>query len=320
MIPKYVRLKEIINEKISKGEYPIGSKLPPEVQLAKEYNVSRSTVRQTLELLKEEGIIAKRWGSANTILAKSNSSKKSVVKIILPNKNYPFFENIIEDVETVILKEGFQLDINETNNCVNTEREYLSEMLNDAYGGLIIMPTHSSISSVNRDLIQLLLKRQVPTVFINCAPDGVYNPTVVAADNQARGYLMARHFINEGHKNLGGIFLHDDVVSTQAYYGFISAMRDANIPINNEWFLFVNSVDFPGVSTRANETINSFLREICHEAPIIYIDDPTLYSEGTNPVYKSIFILAKSIGKEAAKAFLEIKKNGNSKSITIPYK
>lgn len=320
MIPKYIRLKEIINDKISKGEYPIGSKLPTEMQLADEYNVSRSTVRQTLELLKEDGIISKRWGSGNTIISKNNTSKKNVVKIILPDKKYPFYENLVEDIETLLLKEGFQPDFCETKGSVNSEREYLSSMLNDAYGGLIILPTHSSVSSTNTDLMQILLKRQVPIVFINSAPKDIYSPTVIAADNYARGYYMARSYINEGHKNIGGIFLQDDVASTLAYSGFIDAIRDANLTINDAFFLFVNSIDFPGMSTRAEHTINEFLRVAYQDASVIYVDDFTLYPEGAFPVYRSNLHLSKSFGKEIAKAFIALKKNGNSKSITIPYK
>ncbi len=320
MIPKYIRLKEIINEKISKGVYPIGSKLPTEMQLAAEFNVSRSTVRQTLELLKDDGVISKHWGSGNTVLSKNNSVRKNVVKIILPEKFYPFADNLIEDIEAVLLKEGLKPDICETHNSVNSERAYLSEMLNDAYGGLIIIPTHSSISSTNADMLQLLLKRQVPIIFINSAPNVIYNPTIVAADNYTRGYHMARNFINEGHKKIGGIFLHDDVASTSAYSGFVDAIRDANLEIIDQCFLFVNSVDFSGMCTRTNDTINHFLKIAYQDASVIYMDDSSLYSEGSLPVYRSTLQPTKSFGKEAAKAFIELKKNGNSKSVTIPYK
>ena len=76
MVPKYIVLKEKINEDILSDIYPLDSKLPTEVELAKKYNVSRSTVRQALELLVNDGIISKRWGSGNTVISKSDSSKK----------------------------------------------------------------------------------------------------------------------------------------------------------------------------------------------------------------------------------------------------
>lgn len=322
MIPKYIKLKESINEKILSGEYPLGAKLPTELQLSEEYAVSRSTVRQALELLEENGIISKHWGSGNTVIAKSDSSKKNIIRIIVPSVKSFFYENFTEDIETQLLKEGFQVEILETMGQFSVERQYLSEMLNDVYGGLIIQPTHSSLNSTNEDLLQILLKRQTPVVFINSAPGNLYNPTIISADNYARGYQMARHFINGGHRNLGGIFLQDDIASLNAFSGFIDALRDANFPIIDTCFLFCNSFDYSGMSSRSDDTINAFIKASIKEKDIdvIYIDDMSLYSHESFSVERSNLELTKSFGKEIAKAFISLKKNGNSKSITIPYK
>ena len=73
-----------VNEDILSGFYPLDSKLPTEVELAEKYKVSRSTVRQALELLVNDGIISKRWGSGNTVISKSDSSKKNTVMVLLP--------------------------------------------------------------------------------------------------------------------------------------------------------------------------------------------------------------------------------------------
>ena len=99
MVPKYIILKEKINEDILSGVYPLDSKLPTEVELAEKYSVSRSTVRQALDLLVGEGIISKRWGSGNTVISKSNSSKKNTVMLIVPD--IKSVNTIIEDISVL---------------------------------------------------------------------------------------------------------------------------------------------------------------------------------------------------------------------------
>ena len=42
----YVQLKELIKEKIEKGEWKINDKIPSERDLEKDYDVSRMTVRK----------------------------------------------------------------------------------------------------------------------------------------------------------------------------------------------------------------------------------------------------------------------------------
>ena len=109
MIPKYILLREKINEEILQGTYPMASKLPTEVELAKIYNVSHSTVRQALDLLVKDGIISKHWGSGNTVIGKSDSSKKDTVMILLPDISSQRGSSLLSDISSTLLKQGFKV-------------------------------------------------------------------------------------------------------------------------------------------------------------------------------------------------------------------
>lgn len=312
MTPKYILLKEKINQDILSDKYPIGSKLPTEVELAGIYNVSRSTVRQALGILVDQGIISKKWGSGNTVITKSDSSKSKTVMIILKRESIYNSEEYYSDMISQLLKNGYQTEIHITNNRYQLERTYLSLLLSEIYAGLIIEMTNSNIPSTNTDLIQLLLKRQTPIVFIGSAPDEVYNPTIISLDDYNRGYQMARHLINNGHKKLGGIFTANDKSSSKAFSGFVDAIRDAGLAIFDNCFLWVQE----GNGT----AINRFMKNALSIVSAVYLEDYSISSDGTFPLFTSTLIPTKSIGKECAAALISIKKNGVSKSITIPYK
>lgn len=320
MIPKYFSLKEKINEDIVNGKYPLGSNLPTEVQLAAIYKVSRSTVRQALNLLVSDGIIEKKWGSGNTVISISNSIKKSTVMLIIPDKSKNDRENAIVDMTSLLLKEGYSLEIMTTEGKFAKEREYLRELTKDMYGGLIIATTQSHMPSPNSDLIQLLLKRKLPVIFVGSHPKDIYNVSTIAFDDYDRGYQNARRFINMGYKKVGGIFLYDDEASVSSFHGFVDAIRDANLPVLDDCYLWCPSFERPGANLRSTVHINRFLKNALKIASAIYSDDGTLTFDGTFPVYLNGLTPAKSIGKEIAKQFLAQKKNGNNKNVTIPYK
>lgn len=61
-IPYYLQLAVILREKISTGEYLPNELLPSERELCEAYDVSRSTVRQTMQTLKDESLIRKQRG------------------------------------------------------------------------------------------------------------------------------------------------------------------------------------------------------------------------------------------------------------------
>ena len=43
--------------------------------------------------------------------------------------------------------------------------------------------------------------------------------------------MLARHLITRGHTRIAGIFKSDDIQGHQRYLGFLSAMRDAGLPL-----------------------------------------------------------------------------------------
>ncbi|MBS4197708.1 GntR family transcriptional regulator [Lederbergia citri] len=69
-LPLYYQLMDIIIEKINKGELKDHDKLPSERQLCEQYNVSRTTVRQTMQELEKEKLIYKKHGKGSFVSPK----------------------------------------------------------------------------------------------------------------------------------------------------------------------------------------------------------------------------------------------------------
>ena len=60
--PLYHQLKELLAERIARGEWQPGDMLPTEEQLQEQYEISRTTVRQALKELEVEGRISRQRG------------------------------------------------------------------------------------------------------------------------------------------------------------------------------------------------------------------------------------------------------------------
>jgi GntR family transcriptional regulator len=61
-LPLYHQLYEILRANIRRGEWKPGDMIPPESELVGSYQVSRTTVRQVLDLLANEGLIYRQQG------------------------------------------------------------------------------------------------------------------------------------------------------------------------------------------------------------------------------------------------------------------
>ena len=61
-MPIYHQLYEILGAKITRMEWVLGDMIPAEQELVAQYNVSRTAVRQALDVLINEGLIYRQLG------------------------------------------------------------------------------------------------------------------------------------------------------------------------------------------------------------------------------------------------------------------
>lgn len=67
-IPLYSQLKDKIISAINNDELKYGEKIPTEIEIMEQYNVSRITVRRAIEELVEEGYLIKKQGKGTFVI------------------------------------------------------------------------------------------------------------------------------------------------------------------------------------------------------------------------------------------------------------
>jgi DNA-binding FadR family transcriptional regulator len=68
-VPAFAQVAGQLIRAIEAGQFPVGSRLPPEQQLAPEFGVSRPTVREALSCLQFAGYIEPRRGSGTLVIS-----------------------------------------------------------------------------------------------------------------------------------------------------------------------------------------------------------------------------------------------------------
>jgi GntR family transcriptional regulator len=68
--PKYKEIADDLRQRIRSGEFLQGDKLPTEEDLGDTYEASRNTIRQAVERLTREGLVAKRQGQGTYVTIK----------------------------------------------------------------------------------------------------------------------------------------------------------------------------------------------------------------------------------------------------------
>src|SRR5688572_588925 len=61
-IPRYAQLSDVMRQRIARGTWQRGHRLPPLPDLMAEFGVARVTVRQAVDLLAREGLLSPQQG------------------------------------------------------------------------------------------------------------------------------------------------------------------------------------------------------------------------------------------------------------------
>jgi GntR family transcriptional regulator len=66
-LPLYVQVEDVLAQRIASGTLPVGCQLPSEESLISEFNVSRTTIRTTIQNLVRQGLIEIRRGKGTFV-------------------------------------------------------------------------------------------------------------------------------------------------------------------------------------------------------------------------------------------------------------
>lgn len=75
--PLYLQIKNILKDRILYGIYTLGTNIPSETQLEKEFSVSKITVRNAIQELSQEGYVEKGSGKGTRVIRNTSASKLS---------------------------------------------------------------------------------------------------------------------------------------------------------------------------------------------------------------------------------------------------
>lgn len=75
--PLYLQIKQILKDRILHGVYPLGSNIPSEPLLEREFAVSKITVRGAIQELVQEGYLEKGSGKGTKVIRNKAASKLS---------------------------------------------------------------------------------------------------------------------------------------------------------------------------------------------------------------------------------------------------
>lgn len=254
---KYVELAKWINDQIQEKQLLAGQKLYSENELRKMFGVSRQTVRRAIGLLEQEGILYSVRGSGTYINdnRQANLAKRMRVSVVTTYVDGYIFPRMIKGIENVLLENGYSAQIAFTYNQHEREKTILQDILNrDEVSGIVMETTKSAIPNPNMGLYHKIIKRRIPILFVNSFYPELDIPHV-SLNDRMMGYKTTKYLIGMGHRKIAGIFKLDDLQGRIRCSGFVDAMYEAGLEIEDRNVLWLDTEDIRHMEKQAGRVL-----------------------------------------------------------------
>jgi len=214
--PKHSEISRHLETEIAGGKYGDGARLPSEIQLVKQFGVSRPTVARALRDLEAKGLIDRRAGSGTYVRTNNERSASTrILGLLIPGlSNTEIFQIICGEIASLArVNEYGLLWGGSTNPRVDTDaslmhtEEICKQFIDRKISGVFFAPAElqPGQGEANKHLAESLREVGIPVVLLDrdlLDYPGRSDFDLVGIDNMASGFMVAEHLIKLGCRKI----------------------------------------------------------------------------------------------------------------------
>ncbi len=175
-------------------------------------SVKPETRERVLRLVRELGFEPN--ANARSLVCK----KSNLIGVIVPDVCNPFFPEVLRAVVGEASTHGYSVLIFDTRGSEHAERQYLATLRGYQVEGILLVPSNQKARH-----LRSLARYDTPVVILTQSlPDFDF----VAVDHVLGGRLVAQHFLELGHTQVGFLGSSED----PKFAGFQAALAEAGLP------------------------------------------------------------------------------------------
>ena len=268
----------------------------------------------------------------NHLASALRSGKSNLVGVIVPRTNSNFFSSVIQNIEEVLNKEGYNIIITQSNESYKKECDSIDALLYTQVDGIIASMANET---VDLSYYEKIKSKGIPLILFDRGENDL-NVDYIGIDDYNSSHLIVNHLVSQGCKRIAHIggFKRTRIFNNRIR-GYINALEKHNLPLNDELLIECNLTIDAGrekmlellslenrpdavyvagdyAALGALQVLKEQNINIPNEIALVgFGNEP--FSSMVTPSITSIEQHSKDIGKKAALAFLQHIKNNTVK-------
>jgi GntR family transcriptional regulator of arabinose operon len=222
-VPLYSRIAEHIRCRIEDGEFAKDDRLPTNIDLAKSYDTTPQTIRQSLGALMSEGLVSSTRGRGTFVLPRDSQPTSSPIVVIQPDHGH---NSSIQQIVNGVIRSaqddgGRKVHMQVADYNLDRECEQIAGLMDSDYAGAIIIPVLTS--EIIAQLTELRRSGFPYVLIVNWIPG--LDVDFVGNDDEHNGQIIGEHLLSMGYEDIA--FLGESMHVAPATFPRIKGLRKA---------------------------------------------------------------------------------------------
>lgn len=173
----------------------------------------------------------------NHLASALRKGKSNLVGLIVPRTNSNFFSSVIQNIEEVLNKEGYNVIITQSNESYKKECDNIDTLLFTQVDGIIASMANET---VDLDYYEKVKSKGIPLILFDRGENDL-NVDYIGINDYDSSHMIVEHLVNQGCKRIAHIggFKHTRIYNNRIK-GYIDAIKKHNLPLENELLIESN--------------------------------------------------------------------------------
>ncbi len=173
----------------------------------------------------------------NHLASALRKGKSNLVGVIIPRANSNFFSSIIEKIEDILNKKGYNVIITQSNESYEKECRNIEALLFTQVDGILASMANETIKL---DYYKKVKAKGIPLVLFDRGENDL-DVDYIGIDDYLSSHIVIEHLVEQGCKRIAHIggFSHTRIYKNRIR-GYRDALKKYNLPIEDELIIESN--------------------------------------------------------------------------------
>lgn len=258
---KYEVIQESLKTQIREGQIQPGTALPSEQQLAIYFESARSTVRQAMSMLEQEGLVTRIQGKGTFVRENARqqlASGLNILALVIPEALSGFYPSLQHSFEESARHSQNQMIVCCTRNNIDKQGNAILQLIDNQVGGVAIVPASTPPTPAYQ--IRQLQKAGIPVVLCHRPVEGIVAP-LLGLPYEEIGRLAGEALMELGHRHVAFFAPHSTRTTDRYLEGFQKSLAQEGyeLPPDNCFFGEDGVIDMQQLDVEISNTLQRLL-------------------------------------------------------------